>query len=182
MRTVLVVCILVLVPALLPGQAEAQDRSRLTGAFDPQEVVTELVASWKRDDVRRYMDCLADSFLFVPDLSARIAYPEVDWPRYGLGRERAFFDATRGSLELVEILEKGLEVRNQAAWEVIYRLRTSEGSSVGRATFIFAEIEQRWYLLQWIDTAAEQDPDTKQQLPTSGHLRGRPWVQSLRER
>lgn len=146
-----------------------------SGAATPAEVLVRLEAAVAARDPRDYADCLADSFRFVPHLTAVAANPGVPWREWGRARETAFarwlchpaHGATLGLL--AGVLERGSQAGGRSWWEVVYAIDTRGGRFRGRATLGLVERDHSWYLESWQDTGPA--PDATGPEPTSGEAR-----------
>jgi hypothetical protein len=178
-RSSRVALILVLAAILVSGNsAFAQRPPPLTGGFDIEEVLTELSATLKARDWRRYRDFLTPDFRFTPYHSVVQEYPTVIWDEWDRDREIAFIRELvdphySASLKLRDqILDRGQESHGRAEWDLVYTLDGRGGTFKSRAILVFEKIDNLWYLREWIDTTIESDKETGKVFQTSGSLRG----------
>ena len=171
---------IVLGTSLLAGGAGAAQRPEpLTGAFDPEQVLVNLEQRVADRDWKRYRDFLAKEFRFIPYSSVYVEYPSAEWALWGRDREILFMEellspSHRGAtLVLLEgVVDRGLESRGRAEWDIIYTLATRGQVFRSRAIFVFEKLDNLWYLREWIDTTIETDKETGAAWQTSGSLRG----------
>jgi hypothetical protein len=157
----------------------AQRPEPLTGAFDPEQVLVNMEERVAERDWKRYGDFLAKEFRFIPYSSVYVEYPSVEWALWGRDREILFMEdlvsPSHDGAELVlleGVVDRGLESRGRAEWDIIYTLTTRGEVFRSRAIFVFEQVDNLWYLREWIDTTIETDKETGTAWQTSGSLRG----------
>jgi len=161
-----------LVPLAAVRTAGAAEGDPLTGGMDPADLLATFQQAARDRDVAVYADCLADSFSFTPYSGAVADFPDFDFDGWDRARETAFARdwlllRGGGSLDLSRVVQRVDVGLDRAEWDVDYRMGVGYG---GRATMVMIRRGQRWYLSEWIDTAAASD-ERGDFLPTSGELR-----------
>jgi hypothetical protein len=172
--------VFVLATVLWASEARAPKRPEpLTGAFDPEQVLVNLEKRVADRDWKRYGDFLAKEFRFIPYSSVYLEYPSAGWALWGFDREIHFIEKlvspSHGGATLVlldGVVDRGPESRGRAEWDIVYTLTTRGQVFRSRAIFVFEQVDNLWYLREWIDTTIETDPDTGIAWQTSGSLRG----------
>jgi hypothetical protein len=164
---------------LTGGPVSEKNPEPLTGAYDPEQVLVNLEQRIKDRDWKRYGDFLAPEFRFTPYSGVYQEIPPVPWYLWERDWEIQFIEklvspAKGGaSLSLLKkILNKGLESRSRAEWDLVYTLSARGQTFSSRAIFVFVKVDNLWYLREWIDTSLETDEKTGEFLQTSGSLRG----------
>ena len=164
---------------LAAGPVEKQRPAPLIGAFDPEQVLVNLEQRINDRDWKRYADFLAEEFRFIPYSGVYLEYPRVAWDLWDHTREIGFIEelvspAKGGAtLSLLDkVLNRGLESRDRAEWDLVYTLTTRDQVFRSRAIFVFQKVDNLWFLREWIDTTVETDNESGGARPTSGSLRG----------
>jgi|GEM_PF-2504770 len=173
----LVVIIALALPVRPAGTAVAQEPPPLTGAYDPETLLRQLEKLVEARDWKSYAEYLSPGFRFIPYASLWVEYPTMEWDLWGRDREIDFIEEMvtgggQSSLRLLDkVLDAGLESHGRSEWDLIYTLVSRQTVFRSRAIFVFEEVDNLWYLREWIDTTIENDPETGAQLQTSGSLR-----------
>ncbi len=156
----------------------AQKAKPLTGAFDPEQVLVNLEQRVRDRDWKWYSDFLAPDFRFNPYFAVIQEYPDLEWDQWGRAREIDFIrelvsPAHTANLTLLDkVLDRGIESRGRAEWDLVYTLETRGGVFKSRAIFVFEKVDNLWYLLEWTDTTIETARESGLAFTTSGTLRG----------
>lgn len=149
----------------------------LTGGFDIEDVLTQLEKTVADRDWKRYGDYLTEDFRFTPYDAVISAHPEVKWEKWDLLQEKSFIRQltapyNHAALKLRgQILDRGPESDGLAEWDLVYTLVYQDREFKSRAIFVFQEIDNLWFLREWIDTTIEYNPATHKAVQTSGSLR-----------
>jgi len=163
---------------LASSSATAQKAKPLTGAFDPEQVLVNLEQRVRDRDWKWYSDFLAPDFRFTPYFAVIQEYPDLEWDQWGRARETGFIrelldPAHAANLTLLDqVLDRGIESRGRAEWDLVYTLETRGGVFKSRAIFVFEKVDNLWYLLEWTDTTIETAKESGLAFTTSGTLRG----------
>ena len=158
--------------------AEAQRPKPLTGGFDIEEVLTELEKTVLERDWKRYSDFLTSDFRFTPYHSVVQEYPGIKWDEWDRAREIGFIrDLVAPEFGAVlklrgQILDRGPVSLDRAEWDLVYSLDSRGGTFKSRAILVFEQIDNLWFLREWIDTTIESDKESGGEFQTSGSLRG----------
>ena len=173
------IALLILVLCVGPASAERPQPQPqpLTGAFDPETLLLQLEQLVKNRDWKTYGTYLSPGFRFIPYASLWVEYPTMEWDLWGKHRELDFIQEMvaphhRASLNLLDnVLDPGLESHGRAEWDLVYTLVSRGMVFQSRAIFVFEEVDNLWYLREWVDTTIENDPESGADLQTSGSLR-----------
>jgi len=174
----LVLSVILAALAMQATGAPVRRPAPLTGGFDPEDVLVNLEQRIQDRDWKRYGDFLAPDFRFVPFSAVEQDYPSVKWNDWGRKQEIRFIQELvspgyTASLNLRDrILDRGHESRDRAEWDLVYTLTSRGETFKSRAIFVFARVDNLWFLLEWIDTTIETDRETGSPFATSGTLRG----------
>lgn len=162
------------VPALAVSRVPGE---HYTGAEGPDGVLLHLETAVKLRNFKEYRSVLPDSFVYIPDLASSLMYPEVDWANWDITMEETFLRQMLSPVNKSEMIltnritERGMPYDGQARYELIYEILIGGRSYVGKARFIFIEVEDRWYLWKWEEIEAVVSKENGETLTNSGIVR-----------
>lgn len=164
----------------ITGSALADEKvmgKPMTGAPDPDAVLKILETAVQNRSREDYRDALADSFVYVTDLTNEAMYPSIDWNNWGINEEVDFLDrllspVLSAELRLIEnIDERGMPADHRAHYRITYQLIIEGHIYTAEATFDFVETDNRWYLWKWEEIMPVNVPSGGGVFSNSGEAR-----------